>query len=309
MTLFRTITSNFYSKELPATLGNRGTINNNNTRKNQPGVRVQQPVNKSNVNLQRISNVVNNTNRTTVTSSAKAMVAQSSTARASSYSVQSLNPSANRLSNNNLPSGGSYYGGSAGSGGFGASAPSISFTGGSSTGDDTRVKIIDPGGTMGMSSVVFPHTPTITVSHRANYDLENLVHTTYSTPYFTHSSVDSINVQGRFTAQNQDEAEYVRNMIQFFRTATKMFYGSSSPLGAPPPIVQLQGYGSLFENISVAVRDFTYTFPNDVNYISSGGASIPTDMTISIDLLPVYSKDFLQSFNIQSYAQGGGSFI
>jgi len=306
---FNSIIPNFYSKTLQSTTGNRSTVQQNSGRRIQPGVKAQTPVNRPNVNLSKISNSINNTNRA-ISSSGSTMVAQSTATRTATYTAQSLNPSTNRLSNNNLPSGGSYsVSSSAGSGGFGASAPSISFGGGGGSGDDTRVKIIDPGGTMGKTSIIFPYTPVITVSHRANYELENLVHTTYSTPYFTHSSVDSINVQGRFTAQNADEAQYVRDMIQFFRTATKMFYGASSPKGAPPPVVQLQGHGNLFENISVVVRDFSYTFPNDVNYISAGSSSIPTDMTITIDLLPVYSKNFIQSFSISSYAQGGGSFI
>lgn len=317
---FNSIVPNFYSKTLESNTGKENPVQKSAGRRKQPGVNPAPRVTSPNVNIRKLSNVVNNTNRNT-RSGGTTMVAQTVAPSTPMYSVQSLNPSTNRLNNNNLPSGGSYSGGSgggggsiqgpslAGSGGPGASKPQITFTGGSSSGEDTRVKISDPGGTMGGKKIIFPYNPVITVSHRANYELENLVHSTYSTPYFTHSSVDSINVQGRFTAQNQEEAQYVRDMIQFFRTATKMFYGASDHKGAPPPVVQLEGYGDLFEKIPVVVRDFSYTFPNDVNYISAGKSSIPTDMTITIDLLPVYSRNYIESFSIGAYFQGGGNFI
>lgn len=259
-----------------------------------------------------------------------------------SYGVQNTNPSTLRLANNGLPFGGTYSSGqvqpssisgsSSGSSSTGSSSSSSNSLGSSSSGNglsgsvgmldfssggpsdpngssssgggngwDSRVKIIDKTGTMG-KTIIFPYTPVITISHKANYELENLIHSTYSTPYYTHSAVDSINVQGRFTAQTVEEAQYVRDMIQFFRTATKMFYGASKNRGAPPPVVTITGYGSLIDNIPVVVRDFTYSLPNDVNYISSNDSSIPTDMTITVDLTPVYSRNEIAGFDISSYA-------
>ena len=241
------------------------------------------------------------------------------TSSATNYSPI-VDPSANRLNNNGLPFGGSYSSGQvppSSNGGItgGSNSGSSNNLTSDSNSKDRRVKIRDNTNTMTPSLVVFPYTPTITVSHKANYEVENLIHSAYSTPYFTHSSVDTINVQGRFTAQNEKEAQHIRDMIQFFRTATKMFYGASTPKGAPPPVVQFSGYGNLFGDdggetgIPVVVRDFSYTLPNDVNYISAGSSQIPTDLSITVDLLPVYSRNFIESFDIKSYAKGGGMWI
>lgn len=270
-----------------------------------PGTQRSQTNTSPNVNLQRIAAGFNGqTNNsgptTTVSNSSNTM----------NYSPI-VDPSANRLNNNGLPFGGSYSSGQiqpsgGGAGGGSSSSSSSSSSGG---GDDMRVKIRDETGTMSPNFVIFPYTPVITVSHKANYEIESLIHTTYSTPYFTHSSVDSISIQGRFTAQNQMEAIKIRDMIQFFRTATKMFYGASTPKGAPPPVVKLEGYGDMFEKIPVVVRDFSYTLPNDVNYLSLGSTSVPTDMSITVDLLPVYSRSKIAGFNIKSYASKEAGWI
>jgi hypothetical protein len=161
-----------------------------------------------------------------------------------------------------------------------------------------------------VGGMLFPYTPTISVSHRANYELEGLLHSNYSTPYFTNSTVDSINIQGRFTAQNESEAQYIMAMIHFFRTVTKMFYGNSSNKGSPPPVLFLDAHGKyMFDHIPVVVREFQYTLPNDVNYISAKVAGkpvkVPSDLNITVDLIPTYSRNQISSlFGLDKFAKG-----
>jgi hypothetical protein len=161
-----------------------------------------------------------------------------------------------------------------------------------------------------VGGMLFPYTPTISVSHRANYELEGLLHSNYSTPYYTNSTVDSINIQGRFTAQNESEGQYVMAMIHFFRTVTKMFYGSSSNKGSPPPVLFLDAHGKyMFDHIPVVVREFQYTLPNDVNYISAkvGGQAVkvPTDLNVTVDLIPTYSRTQISNkFGLNFFASG-----
>jgi hypothetical protein len=161
-----------------------------------------------------------------------------------------------------------------------------------------------------VGGMLFPYTPTISVSHRANYELEGLLHSNYSTPYFTNSTVDSINIQGRFTAQNESEAQYIMAMIHFFRTVTKMFYGNSSNKGSPPPVLFLDAHGKyMFDHIPVVVREFQYTLPNDVNYISAKVAGkpvkVPTDLNITVDLIPTYSRNQISTvFGLNDFAKG-----
>lgn len=161
-----------------------------------------------------------------------------------------------------------------------------------------------------VGGMLFPYTPTISVSHRANYELEGLLHSNYSTPYYTNSTVDSINIQGRFTAQNESEAQYIMAMIHFFRTVTKMFYGNSSNKGSPPPVLFLDAHGKyMFDHIPVVVREFQYTLPNDVNYISAKVAGkpvkVPSDLNITVDLIPTYSRNQISTlFGLNDFAKG-----
>jgi hypothetical protein len=76
-------------------------------------------------------------------------------------------------------------------------------------------------------------------------------------------------MRAQFTAQNTNEANYLLAVIHFFRSVTKMFYGSSDPnRGSPPPLVFLTGLGSYqFAQHPCVVSSFTYNLPDGVDYI------------------------------------------
>lgn len=159
--------------------------------------------------------------------------------------------------------------------------------------------------------VLFPYPPTISVGHRANYEMENLLHSNYTTPYYTHSSVDSIGIQARFTAQTETDANYILAMMHFFRTVTKMFYAGQSNRGTPPPVLFLDAYGQyMFDHIPIVVKEFQYTLPNDVNYMTINFQNtickVPLDLTISLDTMPVYSRNKISNqFDLQKFSKGG----
>jgi len=187
--------------------------------------------------------------------------------------------------------------------------------------DDHRVIIVDQTGLFvnnstvfdslkPTSGVLFPYPPTITVSHRANYESENLLHSNYTTPYYTHSAVDSISIQGRFTAQTENEAKYILSMMHFFRTVTKMFYAGKDNRGTPPPVLYLDAYGQyMFDHIPIVVKDFNYTLPNDVNYMTvtfmNKVCKVPLDLNITLDTMPLYSRNKISNnFDLQSFSKG-----
>lgn len=118
--------------------------------------------------------------------------------------------------------------------------------------------------------VIFPYTPTISVGYTAQYQQESLTHTNYKTTQYTSSSVDNITIACDFTAQDTYEANYLLATIHFFRSLTKMWYGrdENPRRGTPPPLVYLHGYGDFqFNKHPMAVTGFTYSLPNDVDYI------------------------------------------
>lgn len=191
------------------------------------------------------------------------------------------------------------------------------------------------------NGLVFPFTPTIIVAHSANYQAITPTHTNY--PYFAYqnSQVDQLVITGDFFVQNGVEAEYWVAALHYLRSATKMFYGGEAEtLGAPPPVVKLNGYGDfIFNNVPVVVTNFTVDLPQDVDYIATGlgeamsteksvsgaaGQTItekrdsvswaPTQSLITVTVQPLYSRREIEKFSLQNYVNGeyiknGGGFI
>jgi hypothetical protein len=134
----------------------------------------------------------------------------------------------------------------------------------------------------GTYGVIFPYTPKIDVSYKANYASESLTHSNYLSYFYRASSVDQVRISCPFTAQDTTEAAYLLAVIHFFRSATKMFYGQDAQRGAPPPLVFLTGLGQYqFNNHPCVITSFEYSLPADVDYIRAGSPNINgTDLLV-----------------------------
>lgn len=84
--------------------------------------------------------------------------------------------------------------------------------------------------------VVWPYTPNITVSTKAEYTTINPLHGNYAFQAYKNSVVDDITISGEFSCETQKDALYWIAATTFFKTATKMFFGTG-PLAGNPPIV------------------------------------------------------------------------
>ena len=123
------------------------------------------------------------------------------------------------------------------------------------------------------NGVIFPYTPAVSVAYAAQYDPTTLTHTNYKFYTYNSSSVDQITLSCDFTAQDVFEANYLLAVIHFFRSVTKMFYGQDpGPVpGTPPPLCYLTGLGAFqFDNHPLAITNFTYSLPTEVDYIRAG---------------------------------------
>lgn len=177
------------------------------------------------------------------------------------------------------------------------------------------------------NGVVFPYTPTVTVTHNARYQEQALTHSNYKNYFYEGSDVGAITISGDFTVQNLDEGQYLLAAIYFFRTCTKMFFGekeNSKNAGNPPPIVYLDGYGTFYlPHVSCVVTSFSHTMPDNVDYLeipsttgtsqstgknptpSTGTTRLPTSSQIQVTLQPVYSrKNIYEKFTLSSFASG-----
>ena len=122
--------------------------------------------------------------------------------------------------------------------------------------------------------VIFPYTPSIETTYRANYSNYDLTHSNYRGYFYQNSYTDSVSLRAGFTAQNTAEANYLLAVIHFFRSVTKMFYGQDTQRGSPPPLVYINGLGAYqFSQHPCLVSAFNYTLPNDVDYIRANSTT------------------------------------
>lgn len=204
------------------------------------------------------------------------------------------------------------------------------FTPSSNNGNDWRVKIsvpnistfrtsplLRPLAEFTENSVVFPITPTITVSHVANYNSFEPVHSNYPFPQYSNSRIEDISISGEFPVSNEEEARYWVATTHFFRSVTKMLYGETSNKGAPPPLCKLNGYGDfVFNNVPVVIVSYNTELPNNVDYIKTPiwqqsnqsfeqrYTMVPTQSTITITVKPTYSRKKVESFSFDKFVNG-----
>ena len=155
--------------------------------------------------------------------------------------------------------------------------------------------------------IVFPTTPTFSLSNKANYNNQELVHANFPHPVYKNSTSDDISISGEFPVETAEDAANWLRTIALGRGLTKMFYGKSSFQGNPPPICTLSGYGAVLKNIPVVIKSFQVDFKDDVHYILASGSSVPRLSTIQITCQPVYSKSSQREFNLDAYINNGGN--
>lgn len=157
--------------------------------------------------------------------------------------------------------------------------------------------------------VIFPYTPTITMAYTANYSSSKTTHSNYPAYFYDNSEVQAINVSCDFTVQNITEGQYLLACIYFFRSATKMFYGTGNLAGNPPPVLFLDGYGSHYlPHVPCILTSFQHTMGAEVDYLeiptATGSTRLPTTSQIQISLQPVYSRKSIAGFDLKAFARG-----
>lgn len=202
-------------------------------------------------------------------------------------------------------------------------------------------KILEPLTETG--GLVFPYTPTIIMSHSASYNALQPIHTNYPFYNYQNSNIDTMTITGDFFVENAVDAKYWVAALHYLRSVTKMFYGAGANLGAPPPIVKLNGYGDfVFNDVPVAITNFTVDLPADVDYVKTGisyqteqqrmlaeqeaefnGQSAaqsasdnigwaPTQSQFAVTVQPMYSRRKVSSFDLNKFVNGeyiGKGFI
>lgn len=217
--------------------------------------------------------------------------------------------------------------------GISATRPKVSFAG-SKENQDTRVrlslgqnsnifyqttgnKVLSP--LLITNGILFPYTPRISMVTQAQYNVMDITHTNYDFHAYNKTSINQISIDAEFTAQTSEEANYVLAVLHFLRSATKMFSSQDQFAGNPPPLVFLNGYGDyILPNIPCVISQFSYTLPDDVDYIPTGfndpasymidapefSTRVPVISAFNIALQPVYSRSRVSEFSLEKFARG-----
>lgn len=121
------------------------------------------------------------------------------------------------------------------------------------------------------NGIVFPYTPTIQYQQNPLWQSQELTHFIQQYYYFTAIESAQINISGKFSIQNAREGRYLLAVFHFLRSYSKMHFGLQEPettRGLPPPVLLLDGYGSLmFNNLPIIIRTWNIDFPDNVDYV------------------------------------------
>lgn len=119
------------------------------------------------------------------------------------------------------------------------------------------------------SGLIFPYTPTVTFSHQTNYNRVDIIHSNIAYNYYKNSPPPTITMQAKFTADNRDNALHMLSAIWFLIACSKCEFGekSANP-GLPPPVLYLNGYDHLMDNIPVVITSVRYSYPENKHYVN-----------------------------------------
>jgi hypothetical protein len=157
--------------------------------------------------------------------------------------------------------------------------------------------------TCALGTFVFPYTPTIGISGGAQYEEVPITHQNYSFFAYQNSKAESITVSGPFFVEDASQAQVWIQSVNFLRAATKMFQD-----GNPPIIMKFNAYGNyVFKDIPVIVKNYSVDMPNSVDYINTGSSHVPIKSSFSVTLQPIYSREKVKTFNLQSFINGGSA--
>lgn len=172
-----------------------------------------------------------------------------------------------------------------------------------------------------IGGIVFPYTPAISFEVKASYSESTPLHSNFAINFYQRSSVGPITITGRFTVQNETDADIYIATTHLLKALTRMRSGgkqnaaggrggpsfNDANSGAPPPVCRLDAFGEMMlNNVPVAITGYRVELPNDIDYFTYQGSiygktTLPTVSTIAITCLPMYSRNEMQRFAVTGY--------
>lgn len=159
-----------------------------------------------------------------------------------------------------------------------------------------------------MGGIIFPNTPRLSVTYTTSYSPIELSHGNYDFHAFNKSSIQTIAIDAKLTAQTISEADYMLAVIHFMRTYNKMNFGvNDEERGQPPAILKVSGYGDfMIKDHPVAIRTFVMNLPDNIDYVqTSHNTQVPVYFEFNIDLVTMMTpNDVMNEFSLEDFANG-----
>jgi hypothetical protein len=158
-----------------------------------------------------------------------------------------------------------------------------------------------------LGGIIFPYTPSISYEHKADYSNVPVMHSNFALNFYQRSYVTNISISGKFTVQDDTDANTYLSTVHLLRSLTKMLSSGEDNSGSPPPVCRLDAYGDfMLKNVPVAISSFKIDLPDAVDYYTSNlepfnGTSVPVISTISLSLIPMYSRAEMQKFTVSGW--------
>ena len=154
--------------------------------------------------------------------------------------------------------------------------------------------------------VRFEASSPISESRVANYEGYNIVHLPTSLWAYRNTNGRHFSITGRMVSRNPNEATANAGYLTTIRSWVLPGFGAT---GSTPPIIFLSGYSNNQINaVPCVVLSYSWTFPDDVDYIWSTDEPMPVIGIISIELEEAYSAQQITSGAWKIKTQKGGSF-
>lgn len=164
-----------------------------------------------------------------------------------------------------------------------------------------------------LGGIIFPYTPSISYSVKADYASQMPLHSNFALQFFKNSSIGEISITGKFTVENSKDAELYISTVHLIKSLIRMRSGGAKSgdldSGAPPPVCRLEAYGDMMlKNVPIVINSFRVELPDSVDFFgfksgnpSLGYNSVPTLSTIAITCLPMYSRNEMRNFSVNNY--------
>jgi len=160
--------------------------------------------------------------------------------------------------------------------------------------------------------IIFPYTPSISYSYKAEYTTQTPIHTNFAQNFYKNSSLSEISISGKFTVENGADAHTYLSTVLLIKSLMRMRSGGALTgdidSGSTPPVCRLSAYGdAMISNVPVVIKDFRVELPDNIDYFSYNGFgetnTVPTISTIQIVCLPMYSRDEMQQFSVDTFVK------